>query len=225
MKVLVAGGSGAIGRTLLPRLAAAGHVVAATTRSAARVPFLESLGAKAVVLDALDEQAVRAALKEFRPGAVMNRLTSLPQRYNPRRLRPWYEATSRLRVDGTRILLGAATEVGANRFIYQSNAFMYALAGPPVVDEKASLASDAPEPLGGLVRATLEGERLALTTEGIQGVVLRYGQKLRAGAVLCPRWRLRAPGASAHAANRGRRQRNVLLPSRRRCRDLRHRRP
>ncbi|MDQ6900199.1 MAG: NAD(P)-dependent oxidoreductase [Candidatus Dormibacteraeota bacterium] len=176
MRVFLAGGSGAIGRVLVPRLVAAGHEVAATTGSPAKASLLESFGATATVLDALDEEAVRAAVKKFRPNALMNQLTSLPKRYNPRRLKPWYEATSRLRVEGTRILLRAAAEVGADRFVYQSIAFMYAIAGPLVVDEKAPLALEAPEPFGPTFRATLEGERLATSVEGIEGVVLRYGQ-------------------------------------------------
>jgi 2-alkyl-3-oxoalkanoate reductase len=176
VRVFVAGGSGAIGRALLPRLVAAGHEVAVTTRSPAKAPQVQSLGATAVVLDVLDEKAVLAAVCKYRPAVLMNQLTSLPPRYNPRRLGPWYRATSRLRVEGSRILLRAAAEVGAVRFIYQSSAFMYALAGPPVVDEHAPLAVDAPAPFGDLVRATLEGERLATSMQAIDGVVLRYGQ-------------------------------------------------
>jgi len=176
MRVFVGGGSGAIGRVLVPRLIAAGHEVAATTRSAVKARLLESLGAAALILDALDESAVRAAVKAFRPDALMNQLTSLPQRYNPRRLGPWYNATSLLRVSGTRILLRAAADAGAKRFVYQSIAFMYALAGPQVVDENAPLALDAPEPFAGALRATLEGERMATSADGIVGVVLRYGQ-------------------------------------------------
>lgn len=176
MRIFVAGGSGAIGRALVPRLIAAGHVVAATTRSKEKVELLGALGATPVLLDALDEEAVIRAVESFRPDAVMNQLTSLPKRYNPRQLRPWFEATNRLRVDGTRILLAAATKVGARRFIYQSIAFMYNNLGPQVVDEDAPLAINAPDPFGPLVRATLEGERLATATEGIVGVALRYGQ-------------------------------------------------
>ena len=176
MKVFVAGGSGAVGRVLVPRLVAAGHEVAATTRSADRVALLESLGAKPVVVDALDAEALAAAVRGFKPDALMNQLTSLPQRYNPRGIKPWYEATSRLRVEATRTLLRAVAEVGATRFIYQSIAFMYALAGPRVLDEAAPLALEAAEPFGSSVRATAEGERLAMSAEGVVGVVLRYGQ-------------------------------------------------
>jgi nucleoside-diphosphate-sugar epimerase len=145
-------------------------------RSREKVELLESFGATPVVLDALDDEAVIGAVESFRPDAVMNQLTSLPKHYNPRKLRPWYEATNRLRVDGTRILLAAATKVGARRFIYQSIAFMYTNLGPQVVAEDAPLAIKAPDPFGAAVRATLEGERLATATEDIVGGALRYGQ-------------------------------------------------
>jgi 2-alkyl-3-oxoalkanoate reductase len=176
VRVFVAGGSGAIGRRLVPQLVAAGHQVAATTRSEAKAPSLEALGASPVVVDALDAAALRQAVIDFRPDAVMNQLTDLPQRYNPRKLGPYYERTSRLRVESTRTLLAAAAVTGARRFVYQSIAFLYATAGPSVLSEDAPLAVDAPEPFRTAVRSTAEGERLALSTEGITGVVLRYGQ-------------------------------------------------
>ena len=177
VRVFVAGGSGVIGRALVPQLIAAGHFVAATTRSKDKIEMVKSLGATPVLLDALDADAVMTAVVEYRPDVVMNQLTSLPKHYNPRRLRPWYEATSRLKVDGTRILLQAAAKVGARRFIYQSIAFLiYENAGPLMLEEDAPLALNAPEPFGAMVRATVEGERLATSANELTGVVLRYGQ-------------------------------------------------
>jgi nucleoside-diphosphate-sugar epimerase len=176
MKVFLAGGSGVIGRCLIPQLVAAGHLVAATTRSAAKGPMISSLGAIPVVVDALDGPALSKAVTDFGPEAVMNQLTDLPQRYNPRKLGPFYERTSRLRVDATRTLLAAAREAGAQRFVYQSLAFMYVPTGPAALEESAKLALHAPEPFGSAVRATVEGERLALSADGITGVALRYGQ-------------------------------------------------
>jgi 2-alkyl-3-oxoalkanoate reductase len=176
MKVFLAGGTGAIGRRLIPQLVAAGHEVAATTRFEEKASMLRSLAVLPVVLDALDADAVTRAVCDFAPDAVMNQLTQLPQRYNPRRLQPWYERTSRLRTTGTQLLLAAARQTGASRFIYQSIAFMYAAVGPRVVDEDAPIALDAPEPFGSAFRATIEGERLALSSDGVTGVVLRYGQ-------------------------------------------------
>lgn len=81
-----------------------------------------------------------------------------------------------LRVARTRSLIAAAQATGSARFVYQSIAFMYAPVGPRVVDEDAPLILRAAEPLGAAVRATVEGERLAMTADGMTGVVLRYGQ-------------------------------------------------
>lgn len=186
MRVLVAGGTGVVGRRLLPQLLAAGHDVTATTRSPEKAQLLSSLGATAAVIDALDAPAVMAAVQAAAPEVVMNQLTQLPQRYEPRKLGPWLERTSRLRVEGTRHLLAAARATGTRRFVYQSIAFLYALRGPSVVDEDAAVAADAPEPFGSAVRATLEGERLTLDAERIEGVVLRYGQLYGPGTYFAP---------------------------------------
>ena len=58
MKVFVAGGTGAIGTQLLPQLAAAGHDVIGMTRSPAKTDALRALGARPVVADAFDPDAV-----------------------------------------------------------------------------------------------------------------------------------------------------------------------
>ena len=51
MRVFVAGGTGVIGRRLVPLLVAAGHQVTATTTGQAKLGLLERLGADAVVMD------------------------------------------------------------------------------------------------------------------------------------------------------------------------------
>lgn len=176
MRVFLAGGSGVIGRRLIPQLVAAGHEVTATTRRPEKADLLRSLGAAPTVVDALDEQAVVAAVLAARTEAVVHQLTDLPPRYDPARLGPWYERTSRLRVEGTRHLLAGAAACGAHRVVFQSIAFLYRLEGPAILDEDAPIWIDAPEPFGTAVRATVEGERLVLEAAGINGVVLRYGQ-------------------------------------------------
>ncbi|MFI5062362.1 MAG: NAD(P)H-binding protein [Streptosporangiales bacterium] len=62
MRIFVAGGTGVIGQHLLPRLAAGGHQVTASTRNAARAGQLRALGAEPVILDGLDGPAVGAAV-------------------------------------------------------------------------------------------------------------------------------------------------------------------
>jgi nucleoside-diphosphate-sugar epimerase len=62
MRVLVAGVPGAIGKQLVPRLAAAGHEVHGMTHSESKQAMLEALGAVPVVAGALDpDQAAEAA--------------------------------------------------------------------------------------------------------------------------------------------------------------------
>src|SRR6202012_248850 len=66
MRVLVVGATGAIGRPLVPMLAAQGHQVTGTSRSAARAGLLRSLGAAPAALDVLDPAAVRAVVAAAR---------------------------------------------------------------------------------------------------------------------------------------------------------------
>jgi uncharacterized protein YbjT (DUF2867 family) len=58
MKVFLAGGSGAIGKRLIPLLVSYGHHVVATTRHQTKTNDLRLLGAEPVVVDALDRAAV-----------------------------------------------------------------------------------------------------------------------------------------------------------------------
>jgi nucleoside-diphosphate-sugar epimerase len=106
------------------------------------------------------------------PEVVVHQLTSLPDRFNPRR-KDIYDATNRVRREGTRNLLDAAGAAGATRFVCQSIAFAYAPgAQPEVKDEDAPLALDAPAPFGDGVRAIAEMERAVVDADGL---VLRYG--------------------------------------------------
>ncbi|HEX5979777.1 MAG TPA: NAD(P)-dependent oxidoreductase [Thermoleophilaceae bacterium] len=175
MRVFVAGASGAIGRRLLPQLIAAGHDVTGTTRSEAAAEAIRAAGAQAAICDALDAQALHAAVTGAAPEVVVHQLTALPHRFDPRD-KEIYASTNRLRSEGTRTLLDAARAAGARRMICQSIAFAYAPgAVAEVRDEDAPLALGAPAPFGDGVRAIEEMERAVVGAEGLEGVVLRYG--------------------------------------------------
>ena len=60
MKIFVAGATGVLGRALVPQLVARGHEVVGMTRSASKQDLVRSLGARPVVADALDPDAVAA---------------------------------------------------------------------------------------------------------------------------------------------------------------------
>jgi 2-alkyl-3-oxoalkanoate reductase len=77
MKVFVAGATGALGRALVPQLVARGHEVVGMTRSAAKQDLVRSLGARPVVADALDSEAVAQAVASAEPEVIVHQLTAL----------------------------------------------------------------------------------------------------------------------------------------------------
>jgi len=174
MRVFVAGASGAIGRPLVRQLVAAGHSVTGTTRREERAEEIRAAGATAVVCDVLDAPALEASVREAVPEVVVNQLTSLPEDFNPRKID--YGPTNRVRKEGGQNLMTAALASGARRYVTQSIAFIYAPEGDWVKDEEARPFEDAPRPFNEAVEAVLGHEREVLGTDGIEGLVLRYGQ-------------------------------------------------
>ena len=173
MRVFLAGGTGVLGRPLLPRLLAAGHQVTATTRSPERADRLRASGADAVVVDAFHSDALHGAVVAARPDVVLHQLTALSEPATD--YASWLVDTNRLRGEVTGVLVDAARAAGAHRVVAQSASFMTAPNGPWLLDEAAPLYTDAPEPLLGHVTANLALERAVLGADGIDGVVLRYG--------------------------------------------------
>ena len=104
MRVFVAGGSGALGRRLVPQLVARGHQVTATTTSTAKLELLRGLGADAVVLDGLDAAAVGETVAMARPDVIVNQMTGRSEAHagklNPLKAERYFAATNRLRTDG-----------------------------------------------------------------------------------------------------------------------------
>jgi nucleoside-diphosphate-sugar epimerase len=174
VRVFLGGASGAVGRPLVPLLVGAGHQVTGMTRSAERAEAIRSSGARSEVVDVFDRDALRRAVGEAAPEVVVHELTSLPERFRPRDER-LYDATNRVRAEGTRNLLEAARDAGARRFVCQSVAFSYAPRPSRVHEEQDPLFLDAPAPFAGAVRVLAEMERSVLEADGLEGLVLRYG--------------------------------------------------
>lgn len=174
MRIFLAGATGVIGRRLLPTLIRRGHEVVGMTRNPERVDDLTSTGARAVVCDVFDEGAVRQAVGEARPDVLIHQLTSLPATIHPRKIATELAANDRIRIEGTRSLVGAAVEAGVQRIVAQSIAFAYAPVGSPIKDEEAPLWLDAPWPWRRSVEAISRLERQVMSAGG-EAVVLRYG--------------------------------------------------
>ena len=175
MKVFVAGATGAIGTQLVPQLAAAGHEVIAMTRSPAKIDALLALGARPVVADALDPDAVARAVAETDPEVIVHQLTALKGNPGLREMRNpdrFAAMTNRLRTEGTDHLLAAGRAVGIRRFIAQSVA-IYARTGGPVKTE-----DDPPDldlPAKWRADAVRHLEDAVTDIDWAEGIVLRYG--------------------------------------------------
>src|SRR6185437_1811853 len=101
MRVFVTGATGALGRHLVPGLAAAGHEVTATTRTPGKVAQLREAGAEPVVVDGLDREAVIAAVLAAAPEVIVHQMTSLANLRSFRRIDQAFAPTNELRTLGT----------------------------------------------------------------------------------------------------------------------------
>jgi 2-alkyl-3-oxoalkanoate reductase len=181
MKVFVAGATGALGRQLVPQLVARGHEVVGMTRTASKQDVLRAMGARPVVADALDPDAVAQAVASAEPEVIVNELTALSGNLSLRFMRhperaPASIMTNRLRTEGTDHLLASARAVGARRFVAQSiAAFGFGRTGGPVQTEADPLDSDPPAAMRPGLAAILHMEQAVTTIEWGEGLALRYG--------------------------------------------------
>jgi nucleoside-diphosphate-sugar epimerase len=178
MRVFVAGGTGVIGRRLVPQLLARGHQVTATTTGAAKLGLLEQLGATGVVMDGLDAASVGEAVAAANPDTIVHQMTALSVTHsgkpNPRKPDRFFTRTNRLRSEGIDHLLAAAAATGVTHLVAQGHASMNGTRS------------------GGWVKAeddpleVLEGTKAINHLEdmvvGAGGAVLRYGAFYGPGA-------------------------------------------
>jgi 2-alkyl-3-oxoalkanoate reductase len=134
---------------------------------------VRALGAEPVALDLLDARAVRRAVLEAAPEAIVHQATALANVRFGRSLDRAFAATNRLRTEGTDALLAAAREAGVRRFVAQSFAsYRYAREGGPVKNEDDPL-DPSPPASAGKTNAAMRYLDQAVTDAG--GVALRYG--------------------------------------------------
>ena len=173
MRVFVAGASGAIGTRLVPQLIDRGHEVIGTFRSPGNAGRVWALGAEPMVLDLLDASAVRRAVLETEPDAIVHQATALANLRDFKHFDRTFAQTNRLRTEGTDALLAAAREAGVRRFVAQSFASnRYERRGGPVKTEDDPL-DPTPVPAMRETDAAMKYLDEAVTKAG--GIALRYG--------------------------------------------------
>jgi nucleoside-diphosphate-sugar epimerase len=178
MRVFVAGGTGVIGRQLVPQLVARGHQVTATTTSPAKLGMLRQLGADGVVMDGLDAASVGEAVAAARPDAIVNQMTGLSEAHagkpNMRKPGRFFASTNRLRSEGTDHLLAAAEAIGVSNVVAQSAAIFNGI-------REGGWVKTEEDPLE-VVEGTKAVNHLEAAVVNAGGAVLRYGGLYGPGA-------------------------------------------
>jgi 2-alkyl-3-oxoalkanoate reductase len=176
MKIFVTGGTGAIGKFLLPLLLDKKHDVVALTRSVIKAAELEETGVTAVIANPLDKQQLTAAVRRAEPDVIIHQLTALASAGNFRKFDEEFALTNRFRTEVTDTLLAAARTIGTRRFIAQSYCgWPYARKGGPVKSEDDPLDPKPPESFTKTLAAIRLLEDKVRNTTFLEAVALRYG--------------------------------------------------
>ena len=184
MRVFVAGGTGVVGRRLVPQLVARGHEVTATTTNEAKLGLLTELGARGVVMDGLDAVSVGEAVATAAPDVIVNEMTAISATHagkpDIRHFDRWFAPTVRLRTEGTDHLVAAAEATGVPHVVSQSYAdWNGQRAGGWVKTEDDPLDLLEGTAAETAMKALIHLEQAVL---GYGGAVLRYGGLYGPGA-------------------------------------------
>ncbi len=206
MRVLVAGATGAIGRSLIKSLRLAGHTIFGMVRSQRSSGPVSDSGAEPVIADALDASTVSAALVKVRPDVIINELTSLPKHYTSTEMKAAAERDARVRLEGNKNLIAAAQQTGVRRFLLQSTGFSYA-PGRDLADEGERFACGASAAVADGAQCYAQLEAMTFGRTEFEAVALRYGFFYGNGTWFTPRplqWLVYTNGTKLLPGNRAR---------------------
>jgi len=168
VRILVCGGSGVLGRYLVPRLVGQGHAVTVVSRSERADRLVQELGARPVRGDILAPATLVTAAAGHE--VVIHAATSLPRTFPGRPAD--FALNDRVRHEGTRNLLAAAAASGVRRFVLQSIIWVHGDQRGAWIDEDATLAP------GVLARSAVDAEamtREAAVHHGFAADIVRAG--------------------------------------------------
>ena len=133
MRIAIVGATGTLGQQVVPRLRERGHKVRALVRREADAEYLRRVDVEPVRGDIL-EAATLPSLVEG-ADAVLHLATAIPDLEGPQ---DW-SLNDRIRREGTRHLLAAASAAGVDRYIQQSVTLLYGERGSELADESSPL--------------------------------------------------------------------------------------
>jgi 2-alkyl-3-oxoalkanoate reductase len=168
MRVFLTGGTGVIGRRVVPLLLAQGHEVTVALRAESTRPVPGVGAVRVVTVDLFDPSTLEPAMRGH--DAVVNLATHLPSSSVSMFFRRAWRTNDRIRRLGSRNLVQAALATGIPRLLQESFAPTYPDRGDEWIDERVPLEPSA------LNRTVLDAETSArrFTAAGGTGVILRF---------------------------------------------------
>lgn len=177
MRIVVTGATGAIGRSTIPRLVAAGHDVVGLFHRPSSAGWLRRQCAEPQHVDLFDPQQVGDVIRGA--DAAIHLATSIPPAVKMTKARHW-AMNDRLRRDATRILVEAAEREGVAQLITESITFNYVDRGDHWITEDDPVSSVFEPTASALVA---EHHIADFAARGGVGVTLRFAHLYGPGAV------------------------------------------
>ncbi|MFW9778193.1 MAG: NAD-dependent epimerase/dehydratase family protein [Candidatus Heimdallarchaeota archaeon] len=180
MRIFIAGGTGVLGKRLLPLLIKQNHQVGVLARSEEQKRWIEKQGAIGIQTDLFDRERMIPAIQGYE--AVLHLATAIPRksRTSPK---DW-QLNRRIREEGTDVLISATLRNKCELFIIQSVTFNYGHREGAWVDE--SIKPSVPVPSS--VKLSKEFQELndsnvimenrvlnAVENKNLPGIILRFG--------------------------------------------------
>jgi nucleoside-diphosphate-sugar epimerase len=172
-RVAVVGATGVLGRALIPLLLNHGYRVRAIVRSTAKAREVLPPGIEIAAGDLLDPQIERQLSVLLADcAAVLHIATAIPHDMSAPHA---WEANTRLRTDGVRVLIAAALQAGVKQYLQQSIIMAYPDRGDKWITEETPLDT-APERAGLCVPVrTMEQLVRTLSANRLRWCILRGG--------------------------------------------------
>lgn len=168
MRIFVAGGTGVLGRRVVPALLAKGHEVTVLVRAPRKADDVRASGARPVQVGLFEPERLSDALAGHH--VVVNLATSIPSFSKAARASAW-RVNDRIRTEGSRNLVDAAVATGVPRYVQESVAFLYADAGSAWIQENHPLRPTSITASA----AAAEAQARRLLDRDATSVVLRFG--------------------------------------------------
>lgn len=168
MRILISGGTGVIGRRVVPMLLDRGHAVSVITRSNSGSSIKAARNLQVVHADLFDPQSLRRAAEGH--DTLINLATHMPATPMKMMFRSGWALNDRIRAEGVSNLVDAALDAGIERFVQESFALAYPDRGADWIEETQPLSPADYD------RTVLDAERsiARFSTASRTGVILRF---------------------------------------------------